>query len=168
MLRYSVATNSSGYRLYKMSKFKPKTPDYNDRLRASFDRMAMMQTLGATLGSVDPGLVQLDLEFATKLTQQHGFLHAGVASTLMDTACGYAAATLMPADTGVLTIEFKVNLLAPGLGKRFRFVGRVIKPGRTISVCDGQAFGMQDGKEKLFATMTATMMTVADRADIKG
>jgi uncharacterized protein (TIGR00369 family) len=102
------------------------------------------------------------------MTQQHGFLHAGIISTALDSACGYAAFSLMPENAGVLTIEFKVNLLAPGKGERL-FRGNVTKPGRTIIVADGQAYAFgADGEAKLIATMTGTMMTVTGRQGIEG
>ena len=109
------------------------------------------------------------MPYSAALTQQHGFLHAGVISTALDSACGYAAFSLMPEDAGVLTIEFKVNLLAPGKGERFLFRGSVTKPGRTIIVADGQAYAFgADGEAKLIATMTGTMMTVTGREGIEG
>ncbi len=145
------------------------TADYEDRVRASFERQAAMATIGAELTLVTPGIVEIEMPFSAALTQQHGFLHAGVISAALDSACGYAAFSLMPADAAVLTIEFKVNLLAPGKGERFLFRGSVTKPGRTIVVADGQgyAFG-SDGEARLIATMTGTMMTVRGREDIAG
>jgi uncharacterized protein (TIGR00369 family) len=98
-----------------------------------------MDTIGAALESVEAGRVVIGLPFSTRLTQQHGFLHAGMVATALDSACGYAAATLMPADAGVLTIEFKINLMAPAEGQRFRMVGQVLKPGRTVTFTEGQA-----------------------------
>jgi uncharacterized protein (TIGR00369 family) len=143
-------------------------PNFADRVRASFERQAAMRTLGATLESVLPGQVVLGMLHREELTQQHGFLHAGMLSAALDSACGYAAFSLMPADAAVLTIEFKINLLAPARGPRFRFEARVTKPGRTISVVDGRAtqYELHGGEEKLVATMTATVMTVAGRDDI--
>ena len=128
-----------------------------------------MVTIGAELTRVGPGKVEIELPYDEKLTQQHGFLHAGVISTALDSACGYAAFSLMPADAGVLTIEFKVNLLAPGQGVRFLFRGSVTKPGRTIIVADGQAYAFaEDGEAKLIATMTGTMMTIRGREGVSG
>jgi uncharacterized protein (TIGR00369 family) len=109
------------------------------------------------------------MPFSPDLTQQHGFLHAGVISTALDTACGYAAFSLLPASATVLTIEFKVNLLAPGRGERFLFRGSVTKPGRTIVVADGQAYAIgAEGEARLIATMTGTMMIVVGRQGIEG
>lgn len=144
-------------------------PAFEARVRGSFARQAVMKTIGAELRRVEPGLVEIALPFSEALTQQHGFLHAGVVATALDSACGYAALSVMPEDAGVLSIEFKVNLLAPGRGERFLLRGSVTKPGRTIVVTDGQAFALQSGAEpKLIATMTATMMVVTGREGIEG
>jgi uncharacterized protein (TIGR00369 family) len=147
----------------------PHDAGYAQRTRDSFARQAAMATLGATLESVDSGRVVLAMAHKDSLTQQHGFVHAGMISAALDSACGYAAFSLMPEDAAVLTIEFKINLLAPARGPRFRFEGVVIKPGRTISVVDGRATQHdEDGaNEKLIATMTATVMTVRGRETLK-
>jgi uncharacterized protein (TIGR00369 family) len=151
-----------------MSKIVP-APDHDERVRRSFARQAVMKTIGAELTRVEPGLVEIELPFSESLTQQHGFLHAGVISTALDSACGYAALTLMPANAGVLSIEFKVNLLAAAKnGHRFLFRGSITKPGRTIIVADGQALALApDAEPRLIATMTGTMMVVADRHGIR-
>jgi uncharacterized protein (TIGR00369 family) len=140
-------------------------PDFAARVSDSFARQAAMRTLGATIELVEPGHVVLAMEHRDELTQQYGFLHAGMLSAALDSACGYAAFSLMPADAAVLTIEFKINLLAPARGPRFRFDGQVAKPGRTISVVDGRAFelGADGTAPKLIATMSATVMTVTGR-----
>lgn len=143
--------------------------DYETRVRSSFARQKVMETMGAEMTRVSPGIVEIELPYDARFTQQHGFLHAGVISTVLDSACGYAAYSVMPADAAVLTIEFKVNLLAPGKGDRFLFRGAVTKPGRTIIVADGQAYAIdEDGAAKLVATMTGTMMTVTGRQGIEG
>ena len=148
---------------------QPADPGYDQRTRDSFARQNAMQTLGATLESVAPGRVTITMAHRDTLTQQHGFIHAGMLAAALDSACGYAAFSLMPADTAVLTIEFKINLLAPARGPRFRFEGVVVKPGRTISVVDGRAlqFEADGGAEKLVATMSATVMTVRGREALK-
>ncbi len=148
--------------------FVVRSPDYERRVRDSFARQGVMGTLGARLQRVQPGEVEIALDWAPGLTQQHGFLHAGVVSTALDSACGYAGFTLMAPDAAVLTIEFKVNLLAPARGQHFRMVGRVVKPGRTITVTEGQAFAIDDGRETLVATMGATLMAITGRADVQG
>src|SRR3569832_2866142 len=134
----------------------PQDPDFQLRVRSSFERQAAMKTIGASLGAIEPGRVVIELPHSPALTQQHGFLHAGMLATALDSACGYAAFTLMPADAAVLTIEYKINLLAPGKGQLFRMEGTVVKPGRTITVVDGRAWAIDDGKERLIATMNAT------------
>ncbi len=144
------------------------SPDYEERVRASFARQAAMRTIGAELTSVTPGIVEIEMPFSEQMTQQHGFLHAGIISAALDSACGYAAFSLLPESASVLTIEFKVNLLAPGRGERFLFRGSVTKPGRNIVVADGQAYSFAaDGETKLIATMTGTMMIVQRREGIE-
>ncbi len=141
-------------------------PRFEERVRASFARQQVMATLGATLALVLPGEVQIALPFNQALTQQHGFHHAGVTTTIVDSACGYAALSLMPPGVGVLTIEYKVNFLAPGQGERFLAVGRVIKPGRTVMVSQGEVIATQGERESVVATMLATIMVVRDRPDV--
>jgi uncharacterized protein (TIGR00369 family) len=147
-------------------RFEPKDPDYAGRVRASFARQGAMKTIGATLVAVEPGRVVIELPWAQELTQQHGFLHAGMVAAAMDTACGYAGFSLMPADAAVLTIEYKINLLAPAKGQRFRMEADVVKPGRTISVVEGIAYAIDEGREKVIATMNATLMAVFGREGI--
>jgi uncharacterized protein (TIGR00369 family) len=136
-----------------------------ERVRVSFLQQPVMATLGARLADVAPGRVTIALRHRPELTQQHGFLHAGVVATALDSACGYAAFSLMPPDAAVLTIEFKINLLAPARGPHFRFEGVVTKAGRSISVVDGRAWqAAEEGAEAtLCASMTATVMTVLGR-----
>ncbi|RYF27004.1 MAG: PaaI family thioesterase [Comamonadaceae bacterium] len=150
------------------TSFEPRNAEYAARVRDSFALQGAMQTLGANLGHIAPGAVDIELAWAAALTQQHGFLHAGMVATALDSACGYAGFTLMAADAAVLTIEFKINLLAPAKGERFRMEGRVLKPGRTITVCEGRAFAIDGGQEKLVATMGCTLMAVTGRDHIQG
>ena len=150
------------------SQFEPRDPAFEPRVRASFERQAAMRTLGATLAVVRPGQVEITMPWAEPLTQQHGFLHAGMVSTALDSACGYAGFSLMPAEAAVLTIEFKINLLAPAKGESFRMVGTVIKPGRTVTVCEGHAYAIDGDQEKLIATMNCTLMAVMGREGIVG
>ena len=138
-------------------------PDFESRVRASFARQHFMATLGATLGSVRPGHVVIDLPFRTDLTQQHGFLHAGVVTSVIDSACGYAALTLMPPTAAVLSVEFKVNLLAPARGVHFHAHGRVERAGRTLTVCTGELREIES--DTVVAIMQATMMAVEQRDD---
>lgn len=148
--------------------FEPRHPGFDQRTRESFARQAAMRTLGATLALVEPGRVEITLPWAEPLTQQHGFLHAGMVATALDSACGYAGFTLMVAEAAVLTIEFKINLLAPAQGESFRMVGTVVKPGRTVTVCEGHAYALDAGREKLIATMGCTLMAVVGRDNIQG
>lgn len=143
-------------------RFEPKSSAFEERVRESFSRQQAMSTMGMDLTLVAPGHVEIEMAHSVVLTQQHGFVHAGVVTTGMDTACGYAAFSLMSDEAEVLTVEFKTNLLRPAKGERFRFVGKVVKAGKTVTVCDGQAYAQTDGREKLVANMSATMMAVVD------
>lgn len=147
---------------------EPRNPDFESVVRASFAEQALMTTLGARLADVAPGGVEIRVPFRDDLTQQHGFLHAGVVSAAMDSACGYAALSLMPEGVGVLTVEFKTNLMAPARGTELVARGRTLRAGRTISVCQGEAIMIADGEETVVATMLATIMTIRDRADVVG
>ena len=151
-----------------MTTFEPGCAHHVRRVHDSFSRQGVMHTLGARLGAVTPGAVDITLDWGPGLTQQHGFLHAGVVATVLDSACGYAGFTLMSEDSAVLTIEFKINLLSPAKGERFRMEGRVIKPGRTITVCEGRAYALAGSSEKLIATMGCTLMAVSGRDGIQG
>ena len=150
-----------------LPRFEPQDPAFAARIGASFERQGAMHTIGATLASVEPGVVVIELPWSAGLTQQHGFLHAGMVATALDSACGYAGSSLMPADAGVLTIEYKINLLAPARGQRFRMVGEVLKPGRTITVAEGRAYAIDQRQEKLIATMHCTLMAITGRDGIR-
>lgn len=130
------------------------------RIRNSFAKQGLMQTLGATLESVSPGSVEIALVPQTKISQQHGFVHAGAISAIADSAAGYAALSLMPSGRGVLTTEFKINLVAPAKGDRVIARGEVIKQGRTLTVSMTKVHAETDGTEKLVAVLTATLMSV--------
>jgi uncharacterized protein (TIGR00369 family) len=138
-------------------------PEFESRVRASFDRQRFMATIGARLARVEAGEVDIELNIRDDLMQQHGFLHAGVLATAADSACGYAALSLMPAGVAVLSVEFKVNLLAPAAGDRIVARGRVIRAGKTVTVCWGDVTAHAGDTERLVATMVGTMMTVRDR-----
>lgn len=135
----------------------PRDENWKARCEAGFHAQAVMGTLGATIAELAPGRVVLEMPFNPDFTQQHGFLHAGVVTTVLDSACGFAAFTLMAAEREVLTVEFKSNFLAPAKGALFRFEGEVVKSGRTLSVTRGAAFA--DGVE--ISSMQATMMAVS-------
>jgi len=141
-------------------------PDFAARVQASFDRQAFMTTLGARLLSTEPGQVVIEWPFGNHLTQQHGFLHAGVVVAVADSACGYAALSLMPRGVAVLSVEFKVNLMKPAAGERFRAVGKVIRAGRTLSVCGAEVQAHAAGTDTTIAILQGTMMTVRDSAGL--
>ncbi len=136
------------------------------RVRASFDRQAMMNTLGVEVIAVEPGRVEMSLRHDDRFTQQHGFLHAGVVASVLDTACGYAAYSVMPPESSVLTATFTINLLAPAAGEQFQITGEVVRAGRTLVVCRGEAFA--DGGQRPFAVMQATMTAVFGKTGIQG
>jgi len=136
------------------------------RVRASFDRQAMMSTLGVEVTSVEPGKVEMSLRHDDRFTQQHGLLHAGAVASVMDTACGFAAFSVMPPDAAVLTASYTINLMAPAAGERFTITGEVVRAGRTLVVCHGEAFA--DGGQRPFAVMQATMTAVYGKAGISG
>jgi uncharacterized protein (TIGR00369 family) len=146
----------------------PIDPAFEQRTRASFARQGAMGLLGAVLERVEPGRVEIALPFRAELSQQHGFFHAGMLSTIADSAGGYAAFTLFPADAGVLTVEFKLNLMAAADGERALAVGEVIRSGRTLTVCRIDAFVDKQGKRTHCATGLQTVMTLLGRAGVKG
>ena len=151
--------------------FQPKDPHFAERVRASFVRQRAMHTLGVEIARLAAGEIELVMPYDAAFTQQHGFVHAGIMATVLDSACGYAAFSLMPADAAVLTVEFKTNLLAPAKGERFLFRAHVVKPGRTLTVCEGRAFALENSaeagsNERLVATMNGTLMALYDRSDI--
>jgi uncharacterized protein (TIGR00369 family) len=146
-----------------MPPFEPRNPDYRSVAIATFDRQQAMRTLGISIARLEPGEVDLSMPYSPDFTQQNGFVHAGIITAGLDNACGIAAFTLMPTGSDILTVEFKTNLLAPAQGERFAFRGQVIKPGRTLTVCEGRAFAQADGAESLVATMTATLMALPRR-----
>ncbi len=143
----------------------PKDPDFEARVRDSFARQGIMELIGARLTRVEPGLVEIELPYRAELTQQHGFFHAGITSTIADSAGGYAAFSLMPAQASVLTTEFKINLLAPAEGELLRALGRVVRPGRLLTVCEVDVFALKDGAAKPCAKLLETLMCLEGRPD---
>lgn len=135
-------------------------PNFEDRVRSSFGRQSMMTTLGISIVDLGPGWFEVEFAHSDQLTQHHGYAHAGLLATAMDSACGYAAQTLLPPNTEVLTVEYKINFLRPAEIERFRAIATVTKPGRTLSVCE--AVTTVAGKSKPLATMTGTLIAVAD------
>lgn len=148
-----------------MPEFVAQDPDFDRRVRDSFARQSIMATIGAELAAVGPGTCAIRLRHRPDICQQHGFLHAGVTTIIADSAAGYAAYSLMPAGSSVLTVEFKMNLMAPAAGESFLAVGRVQKPGRTLTVVTAEVIAHQRGAEKTVALMQTTMMCLPDAPD---
>jgi uncharacterized protein (TIGR00369 family) len=133
-------------------------PDFVRRVTESFARQGLMTTLRAQLFTVEAGRVEIEMPVSPGVSQQNGFVHAGAISSIVDSACGYAALTLMPVGSEVLAVEFKINFVAPGVGERIRAVGNVIKAGNLVTLARGEAYAVRDGQEKLIAVMQATMI----------
>jgi uncharacterized protein (TIGR00369 family) len=146
-------------------QFVPADEGFKERVRASFERQTFMKTIGATLERVEPGYCEIHLPFREDLCQQHGFMHAGVTGTIADNAAGYAAYTLMPADSSVLSVEFKLNLLRPAAGEKLISRARVKRAGRSITVVEAEVSALADGEEKPVAAMLATMMCMQGTPD---
>lgn len=151
-----------------MTKFQSQDADFEERVRASFARQQVMHTIGANLTLVEPGAVEIELPYRADLTQQHGFIHAGMVSTILDSSCGYAAFSLMPADAAVLSVEFKVNLLAPAKGELIKCRAEVKRAGQNITVCTADAWAVEAGQSKIVATMLATIMCIRGRNALQG
>jgi uncharacterized protein (TIGR00369 family) len=144
-----------------MQIFEPSNPNYEEQLRQGFARQRVMEAIGAYLISLEPGQVEIGLDFREDLTQQHGYLHAGIVTTIVDSACGFAAYSLMPPGSEVLTVEYKVNLMSPARGEKFVATGRVKKPGRTLTVCLGDVYALAGEERRQIAMMQATMIRLA-------
>lgn len=136
------------------------------RVRESLERQGLMATLGVELVAIERGRVEMALRYDERFTQQHGFLHAGAVAAVLDSACGYAAYSTMPPDASVLTVSYTINLMAPAAGLRFTMTGQVVRAGRTLLVCRGEAFA--DGADRPFAAMQATMTALYDRPGLNG
>lgn len=141
-------------------QFQPRDPGYAERVRASFALQQAMSLIGAEMALVEPGYVEIHLPHKAEITQQHGFIHGGVVGMIADSAAGYAANTLTPADTSVLTVEYKLNLVAPADGERLVARGEVVKPGRTLIITKAEVFAIRDGKWTLCALMQQTIMAM--------
>jgi len=145
--------------------FEVTDPNYERRVRQSFSQQGLMKHLGARLTELKPGMAELRADHREELTQQHGYFHAGVSSSLADVACGYAAYTLMPEDSSVLTVEYKINLMAPAEGQELIARARVVRSGRTLKVCAADVFARKGATETHCATVLATMMSLAGKLD---
>ncbi len=151
-----------------MADFQPADPDFERRVRHSFSRQGVMRHLGAEMTSIGPGRCEIRLGYGEHLSQQHGFFHGGVVATIADSAGGYAAFSLMAADAGVLTVEFKINLVAPADGELLIARGLVLRPGRTLSVSTAEVFARKAGADRLCAILQQTLMTIVGRPDVIG
>lgn len=147
-----------------MKSLKPQTPRFEARVRESFARQGLMKSIGARILTVAPGEVVIELPTRSDLTQQHGYMHAGIVTSIADTACGYAALSLMAEDADVLSVEYKINLLSPAGGEKLIARGTVKRAGRNLTVCEAEVFAASGDEEKLVAAMLATMMTIRERA----
>ncbi len=153
---------------FKAPDFKTKDPDFEVRVRESFASQGIMDHIGAKMLTVAPGYCEVELPYSDAVSQQHGFFHGGVIGTVADSAGGYAAFTLMDADDNILTVEYKLNLMAPALGERLIARGSVLRPGKTLTVCRAEVGVVKDGRETACAAMQQTMMRIVGRADVSG
>ena len=140
---------------------KPRNPTFAEEIKQSFAKQTVMSLIGAQLTRVEPGLVEISLGYRVDLAQQHGYLHAGIITTIADSAGGFAAYSLMPPNSEVLSVEFKVNLLRPAKGETFSAVAEVVKPGKTLTVVRADVFGMEHDRRELVATMLGTMICLS-------
>jgi uncharacterized protein (TIGR00369 family) len=145
--------------------FEPRDPGYAERVRASFDRQKAMHHIGARLRAVGPGWTEVELPHREELTQQKGFLHGGIIGMIADNACGYAAYSLMPASASPLTVEYKINILAPGRGRRYVAEGVVLRSGRTLAVTRAEVYAESDAARVHIASMQQTVLMLADTPD---
>ncbi|GAB3975001.1 PaaI family thioesterase [Actinoallomurus acanthiterrae] len=146
-----------------MEDHEQASPEVQKRIRASFDRQGLMSHLGARISHIALGRVHIVLPRRPEVTQQHGYIHAGATSAIADSAGGYAAFTLFPENTDVLTVEYKINLLAPAVGDHIEAIGTVLKSGRTLTVCRLEVFGVQDGRRSLVANGQQTLIRINGR-----
>jgi uncharacterized protein (TIGR00369 family) len=144
-----------------MTKLQTLSPELEAHIRERFHRQQAMISMGASLASILPGEARIEMPFNPNFTQQDGFIHAGVITTIVDSACGYAAFTLIPTDKRILTVEFKVNFISPARGEKFIAIGKVVKAGRTLTVCSGEVLAVENGESKPIALMQATMIAVS-------
>lgn len=154
----------SSMEVHAMATFQPNDPGYAARVRQSFARQHVMHFIGAELVDLQPGYCEIHLPYRPELSQQDGFFHAGIISTIADSAGGYAGYTLMPTDSRLLTVEYKMNLLAPARGERLVARGQVIKNGRTLVIAKADVGAIRDGEETLCATLLETLISLADNA----
>lgn len=147
------------------NNFTPKTPNYQQKVKDSFERQQFMHFIGAQLIDVQPGFCEIHLDYNKNLTQQHGFFHAGIISTLADNSAGYAAFSLMADSSSVLSVEYKLNLMAPGTGEKLIARSEVLKNGKTLTICRSEVYAVKDGNEKLCAAAQCTLIELLDKVD---
>lgn len=147
------------------NNFTPKTPYYQQKVKDSFERQQFMHFIGAQLIDVQPGFCEIHLDYNKNLTQQHGFFHAGIISTLADNSAGYAAFSLMADSSSVLSVEYKLNLMAPGIGEKLIARSEVLKNGKTLTICRSEVYAVKDGNEKLCAAAQCTLIELLDKVD---
>jgi uncharacterized protein (TIGR00369 family) len=147
------------------ARFQPQDPGFAERCRDSFARQQAMALIGGSMAAIGPGLCEVVLPFRDDLTQQKGFIHGGIIGMIADSACGYAAFSLMPADCSLVTVEYKINILAPAVGERLVARGEVLRPGRTLTVARAEVYAEKDGRSVHCASMQQTLMMLAGRSD---
>jgi len=148
--------------------FQPLDPDFKNKIKKSFSRQGFMDFIGAEITDIRPGYCEIQVPYKRELSQQHGYFHAGIIGTLADNAGGYAAFTLMPSDSSILTVEYKLNLMAPGDGGLLISRAQVIKPGRTLTICRPEVFVVKNGVQTLCATALMTLMALHGKPDKPG
>lgn len=151
-----------------MQRYEPSDPNFESRVRASFARQGVMSHIGAKMLTVEAGRCEICLPYGERVSQQHGFFHGGIVATIADSAAGYAGFSLMPAEAGVLTVEFKINLMAPADGDLLVARGSVVRPGRTLTVSHAEVTVRRDGEERVCGFLQQTLMTIVGRRDVVG
>jgi len=145
--------------------FEPRDPDWEEKVRSSFARQGAMGLIGAQLVNLQPGWCEIHMPYRPDLTQQHGFFHAGITTTAVDSAAGYAGFSVMAPNTSVLSVEFKINLLAPADGELLIAIGEVVKPGKSLVICKGDAWVVKNGKATHCALMQQTLITMHGKSE---
>lgn len=151
-----------------VARFEPRNPSWEKKSREIFERQSFMRLIGARIASISPGFCELELPYREDLCQQNVFLHGGVITSIADTSCGIASSTLLAPDAGILSVEFKYNMMAPAAGERFVARGRVIRPGRTLTVAESAVFAIKEGIETEIGRMLATMMFLEGKGAMQG
>lgn len=151
-----------------VARFTPRNPAWEKKSREIFERQSFMRMIGARIAALSPGVCDLELPYRDDLCQQNVFLHGGVVTSIADTSCGIASSTLLAPEAGILSVEFKYNMMAPAAGERFIARGRVIRPGRTLTIAESAVFAVNDGSETEIGRMLATMMFLDGKGGMQG